>query len=174
MNCSWAWRKLLSKINVDQRREIPLPCCEHFLILPLPLRWGPNIVQHKQMKHWVGLLNLCFSLVSTALISYLIKEFSFLFSYLDILTSQKLLDLLTNVFKVQKLMLAHEHTQTFLKHLFWTMTSWQFIEMFYSLSYSKWSSPFTFIIFKTFYEVELLAWNFLSLIHHFSNPFQQR
>lgn len=102
------------------------------------------------------------------------KGFSFPLSHLDRLTSQKLLDLLTNVFKVQKVMLAHVYTHALLKHLLWTMTSGQFIEMFYSLSYGKWSSPFTYIIFRTFYEVKLLAWTFLSLIHHFSNPFQQR
>lgn len=180
MTCSWAWRKLFLKKNVSRgqkKRDSPIHVsCRQFLILPKPMRWGPNIDQHKQNKYWAGLLNLCFSLMSTALISYLLKDLAFLFSHPDTLTSswQKLLDLLTNVFKVQKLMLVHVHTQTLLKHLFWIMTSGQFIEMFYSLSYSKWSSSFTSIIFRTFYEVERLAWNSLSLIHHFSNPFQQR
>lgn len=71
MNCSWAWRKLLSKTNVDQGREIPpiMMSWRHFLILPIPLRWGPNIDQHKQIKHWAAPPNLCFSLLSSAVIS---------------------------------------------------------------------------------------------------------
>lgn len=65
------------------------------------------------------------------------KGFTFPLSHVGIVNSQKLLDLLTNVFEVQKLMLVHVYTPTLLKHLFWTMTSGQFIEMFYSLSYGK-------------------------------------
>lgn len=54
-----------------KKRDSPIMLsCKHFLILPIPLRWGPNTDQHKQIKHWAGLLILCFSLVSTALISY--------------------------------------------------------------------------------------------------------
>lgn len=65
-------------------------------------------------------------------------------------------------------MSVHVYTETLLKHLFCKMIFGQFIEMFYCFLYGKWSSLFPHHL-QNIYELELLVWNFTSLIHHFSS-----
>lgn len=83
-------------------------------------------------KYWSAQANQTLSRSSHPLLffgeycSYFIltKGFRFPHSHLDIMASEKIWDLLTSIFKVQKLMLAHVYTQTSLKHLFLDYDIW--------------------------------------------------